>query len=222
MMKYYKDKDNAVFAYDDEQLSQVACLSVLEVAIQEKEPLFVEAENNLKFAMQELNEAKAQLDTAIANSVTDDEDTANESLIEIEKKTLIFDDKTAKFEKLHAEFENIKSEYQPLKDEYDAILPAFFDIRENLKVIKKMSSKEIDEHLNPPISKEQLIAEAEKQKQLCADEAEKNITILERKVRLSMATEADKNRLTAWEIYSIKVSDIDTSLAPNINWPQIQ
>ncbi|TCT36948.1 virus tail fiber assembly protein lambda gpK [Providencia alcalifaciens] len=220
MMKYYKDKNNAVFAYDDEQLSQVARLSELEVAIQEKESLLVDAGNNLKLAMQELNEDKAQLDTAIANSVTDDEDTANESLIEIKKKTLIFDDKAAKFEELHAEFENIKSEYQPLKDEYDAILPAFFDIRENLKVIKKMSSKEMDAHLNPLISKEQHIADAEIQKQLCAEDAEKNITILERKVRLNMATDDDKNNLTAWEIYSINVADIDTSLAPSIEWPE--
>ncbi|NHX33848.1 tail fiber assembly protein, partial [Escherichia coli] len=29
-----------------------------------------------------------------------------------------------------------------------------------------------------------------------------------------------KNYLTAWEIYSIKISDIDTSLAPDIDWPQ--
>jgi hypothetical protein len=219
-MKYYKDKNNIVFAYDDEQLSKIARLSELEVAIQEKEPLFVEASNNLQLAMQELNEAKAQLDTAIANSVTDNEDKANESLIEIEKKTLIFDDKAVKFEESHVELENIKSEYQLLKDEYDAILPVFFDIRENLKVIKQMSSKEIDSHLNPPISKEQHIEEAEIQKQLCADEAEKNITILERKVRLGMATDDEKDLLTAWEVYSIKIADIDTSTAPDIDWPQ--
>ncbi|ENU1228406.1 tail fiber assembly protein [Providencia rettgeri] len=70
-----------------------------------------------------------------------------------------------------------------------------------------------------PKSKEQYIAEAEMQKQLCAEEAEKNITILERKVRLNMATEADKNSLTAWEIYSIKIADIDTSQAPDVTYP---
>ncbi|HHR6027793.1 TPA: tail fiber assembly protein [Providencia alcalifaciens] len=35
-----------------------------------------------------------------------------------------------------------------------------------------------------------------------------------------MATESDLNRLTAWEIYSIRVADTDTSLAPNIEWVQ--
>ena len=71
----------------------------------------------------------------------------------------------------------------------------------------------------PKPTKEQLITEAEQQKQLLADEAEKNITILERKVRLNMATDDDKNSLTAWEIYSINIADIDTSTAPDITWP---
>lgn len=70
----------------------------------------------------------------------------------------------------------------------------------------------------PKPTKEQLIAEAEQQKQSLADEAEENITLLERKVRLRMATAAEKNLLAAWEIYSIKVADIDTSQAPDINW----
>lgn len=218
-MKYFKDKNNAVFAYDDEQLSKVARLSELELAIKEKEPLFVEAENNLQVARQELTDAKVQLDIAIANSVTDDEDNANDSLIEIEKKTQIFKSKNEKFEELLIEFEQIESEYKPLKDEYDAILPIFFYIRDHLKVLKKMTNKEVDVYLNPPKSKEQHIAEAEMQKQLCAEDAEKNITILERKVRLNMATDDDKNNLTAWEIYSINVADINTSIAPDITWP---
>ncbi len=72
----------------------------------------------------------------------------------------------------------------------------------------------------PKPTKEQLITEAEQQKQSLADEAEKNITILERKVRLGMATDEEKDLLTAWEIYSVIIADIDTSLAPYIEWPQ--
>ncbi|EMI7064820.1 tail fiber assembly protein [Providencia rettgeri] len=220
-MNYYRDKNtDSVFAYDDEQLSKVARLSELEVTIQEKEPLFVEAGNNLQLAMQELNEAKVQLDTAITNSVTDDEDKANECIIEIEKKTQIFDAKNEKFKELLTVFELIESEYQPLKDEYDVILPVFFDIREHLNILKKMTDKEINAYFNPPTSKEQLIAEAEVKKQLLADEAEKIITILERKVRLGIATDDEKDLLTEWEIYSIKVADIDTSLVPVIDWPK--
>lgn len=70
----------------------------------------------------------------------------------------------------------------------------------------------------PPLSKEELIADAEQKKQLLADEAEKNITILERKVRLGMATDDEKDLLIAWEIYSVKNADADTSKAPDIDW----
>ncbi|MTC44224.1 tail fiber assembly protein [Providencia sp. wls1922] len=72
----------------------------------------------------------------------------------------------------------------------------------------------------PPPTRESLIAYAEQQKQIFAGEAEKNITMLERKVRLGMAEDGEKDLLTEWEIYSIKIADIDTSLAPDIDWPQ--
>ncbi|MBW3116460.1 tail fiber assembly protein [Providencia rettgeri] len=148
-----------------------------------------------------------------------DENENNDSAKKSSELKLLVDNKTRQYEIALALFDKEKLTYQPIKDEYDEILPVFFSIREKLKVMKKMTIKEIDAHLNPPISKEQLIAEAEMQKQLCADDAEKNITMLERKVRLNMATDDDKNSLTAWEVYSIKVSDIDTSTAPDIEWP---
>ncbi|MDR2243314.1 MAG: tail fiber assembly protein [Providencia alcalifaciens] len=79
----------------------------------------------------------------------------------------------------------------------------------------------IDGKIEPLVlSHEEAVAIAESKKQLLADDAEKSITILERKVRLNMAKDDDKNSLTAWEIYSINVADIDTSLAPNIEWPE--
>lgn len=67
--------------------------------------------------------------------------------------------------------------------------------------------------------KEFVISQAEYEKAQRLDEAEQHIAMLERKVRLGMATEVDKNNLTAWEIYSINVADIDTSTAPDITWP---
>ncbi|HCR3201138.1 TPA: tail fiber assembly protein [Morganella morganii] len=64
------------------------------------------------------------------------------------------------------------------------------------------------------------IAVAESQKQSLLAEAEQEIAMLERKVRFSMATDEDRARLTEWEIYSVKIADIDASLAPDIDWPQ--
>ena len=61
---------------------------------------------------------------------------------------------------------------------------------------------------------------AESQKQLLLAEAEQEIAMLERKIRLNMAIETDRAKLTEWEVYSVKVTDTDTSTAPNIDWPQ--
>lgn len=65
------------------------------------------------------------------------------------------------------------------------------------------------------------IAIAENQKQSLLSEAEQAIAMLERKIRLNMATETDRKKLTEWEIYSVKVSDADTSLSLDIDWPQM-
>lgn len=64
------------------------------------------------------------------------------------------------------------------------------------------------------------VAVAESQKQSLLAEAEQAIAMLERKVRLGMATDEDKVKLNEWEIFSVKVADTDTSTAPDIDWPQ--
>ncbi|MEQ5220486.1 tail fiber assembly protein [Providencia alcalifaciens] len=61
-------------------------------------------------------------------------------------------------------------------------------------------------------------AKAEHEKSQRLEEAEQHIAMLERKVRLEMATDDEKDLLIAWEIYSIKVADADTSKAPDIDW----
>lgn len=63
------------------------------------------------------------------------------------------------------------------------------------------------------------VAVSESQKQSLLAEAEQEIAMLERKIRLNMATETDRAKLTEWEIYSVKVTDTDTSTAPDIDWP---
>lgn len=68
--------------------------------------------------------------------------------------------------------------------------------------------------------KAMLVEQAEQEKTQRLEEAEQNILMLERKVRLEMATDNEKSLLTQWEIYSIKVTDIDTSLVPDIDWPE--
>lgn len=50
------------------------------------------------------------------------------------------------------------------------------------------------------------------------DEAELKITLFEHKVRLGMATNSEKTTLRAWEMYSVKLNDIDISTVPDIDW----
>lgn len=218
-MIYFKTKNSDVYAYPKADITQTERITELELLLREKEPAYIEASNNLTQAEIELEAAKAMLNDTVIVNENENNDNDNDNDEKNSELKLLVDNKTHQHEIALALFDKEKLTYQPIKDEYDEMLPVFFSIRENLKVMKKMTIKEVDAHLNPPISKEQLIAEAEMQKQLCAGDAEKNITMLERKVRLNMATEDDKNCLTAWEIYSVKVSDIDTSTAPDIEWP---
>lgn len=51
-------------------------------------------------------------------------------------------------------------------------------------------------------------------------EAANAIAPLEKAVKLGMATEEEKTRLTAWETYSVLLSRVDISTAPDINWPE--
>ncbi|HHR6131444.1 TPA: tail fiber assembly protein [Providencia alcalifaciens] len=220
-MNYFKSKNSKdVFAYSDSDLNSVSRINELEPIILDREPILIEAEGQLQQSLMALEKASENLDIVQKIEVPEDEVLHNELNDRIEKLTQEFKTASQQHQDALKAFNAIQLEHQPIKDEYNSILPIFFDIREHLKGLKKMTDKEIQAYLNPPKSKEQLIAEAEMQKQLLADEAEKNITILERKVRLGMATDDEKDLLTAWEIYSIKIADIDTSLAPDIDWSQ--
>ncbi|MDD9340289.1 MAG: tail fiber assembly protein [Providencia heimbachae] len=61
-----------------------------------------------------------------------------------------------------------------------------------------------------------LIAQAELEKIQILKEAEQQILMLERKVRLGMATDEEAEQLKQWEIYSVKVANINTSISPDI------
>uniref|UniRef100_A0A3B0MKW6 Tail fiber assembly protein from lambdoid prophage e14 n=1 Tax=Arsenophonus endosymbiont of Trialeurodes vaporariorum TaxID=235567 RepID=A0A3B0MKW6_9GAMM len=68
--------------------------------------------------------------------------------------------------------------------------------------------------------KEQAVRLAESQKKALISEAETEITLLERKSRLAMASDEEKAIVNAWEIYSVQLSEVNTETAPNINWPE--
>ncbi|GAB1440122.1 hypothetical protein MASR2M36_29040 [Providencia sp.] len=73
---------------------------------------------------------------------------------------------------------------------------------------------------NPPPTKEQLIAEAEYQKQALLNEATAEIAPLQDAVDLGIATDEERAQLRAWKKYRVILNRVDTSLAPDIDWPQ--
>ncbi|WP_237386155.1 tail fiber assembly protein [Xenorhabdus sp. Sc-CR9] len=64
------------------------------------------------------------------------------------------------------------------------------------------------------------VQQAENKRQSFLHATEQRIVMLERKKRLEMATERDIALLRKWEFYSVKLSDVNCSAAPDIDWPK--
>ncbi|EPT8325186.1 tail fiber assembly protein [Providencia rettgeri] len=219
MMKYFKNKETGlVYAYDDAQLAQASRLTELELLIAEIEPTFIEANNQLQKTLSALKEAQSLFESE-AMSSPEDESLKSERDERLKTLEIDIEVKTELYNEALTAFECAEYEYMPLKTEYEAILPIFFEIRNNVNSMKKMTPKEVDAHLNPPISKEQLIAEAEQQKQSLLTEANNSIAPLQDAVDLDIATNEEIAKLKACKTYRVYLNRVDTSTAPDIEWP---
>ncbi|EBB3994482.1 tail fiber assembly protein [Salmonella enterica] len=87
--------------------------------------------------------------------------------------------------------------------------------RRGLIAITEEEAKAI---LNKPLTAEQIKEQAESDKSRLLAEANSVIALLERSVRLGMATEKEILLLEEWERYSVKVSRVDTS---DPVWPEV-
>lgn len=72
--------------------------------------------------------------------------------------------------------------------------------------------------LSDPVIDHTALAEAEKSR--LGSKAEEMILPLQRAVKYGIASEEEMERLKAWEIFSVELSRVDTSLAPEIEWPE--
>lgn len=72
----------------------------------------------------------------------------------------------------------------------------------------------------PEIPQEDLIAMADQRKSNLISETSQVISILQDAVDLEMATDEEKNQLLTWKKYRVILSRVDTSKAPNIDWPE--
>ncbi|EFN5562441.1 tail fiber assembly protein [Escherichia coli] len=71
------------------------------------------------------------------------------------------------------------------------------------------------------VPKEDLISQAEQQKANLIAEASQTISILQDAVDLDMATDAEAAALPLWKTYRVLLNRVDTSTAPDINWPEM-
>ncbi|WP_370906008.1 tail fiber assembly protein [Citrobacter koseri] len=92
-----------------------------------------------------------------------------------------------------------------------AILPENFSIGQWVFKDGKIQPREY--------SQEELIAQAEAKKTELLAMADAAIAPLSRAVRMKIATDEEAGKLEEWERYSVMVNRVDTSTAPDINWP---
>lgn len=104
-------------------------------------------------------------------------------------------------------------------NEKEQIPEIFFEINEKIKGMHKMTKKEIDVHINPPVTEEQLIAEAEAQKLVLIAEASQKTQLWQTQLMLGIITEEDKTSLKEWMLYVQKVQAVDPSLGADVVWP---
>lgn len=104
-------------------------------------------------------------------------------------------------------------------NEKEQIPAIFFEIDEKIKSMHKMSAEEVETHTNPPVTREQQIAMAEGEKQRLMSEAGEKISVLQDAVDLDMATPEEESVLKEWKKYRVLLNRVDTSSAPDIDWP---
>lgn len=83
-----------------------------------------------------------------------------------------------------------------------------------------ISEEEAMELASPPPASEQLVAMADSQKTVLLLEADNEIAWRNDAIALDMATDEEKSDLTEWKRYRVRLSRVNTSTAPDINWPE--
>ncbi|MGV3346432.1 tail fiber assembly protein [Enterobacteriaceae bacterium LUAb1] len=72
---------------------------------------------------------------------------------------------------------------------------------------------------SPPTHND-FVEQADEKKSQLMLEASEQIGTLQDAVDLDMATDAEKLQLTAWKRYRVLLNRVDTSTAPDIDWPE--
>lgn len=103
--------------------------------------------------------------------------------------------------------------------ELSVIDKVFFDIRDRINTMSKMTDQEIKAHINPLKSQKDLINEAEEKKSQLRSVADSEVSWRQDAVDAGMATASEAEALAEWKKYRVLLMRVDTSNAPNIAWP---
>lgn len=83
----------------------------------------------------------------------------------------------------------------------------------------KMTADEVELHCNPPASAEELAEEAKGQQLALRIAADSEIEWRQDAVGEGIATEEETTALADWKNYRVQLMRVDTSKAPDIEWP---
>ncbi|WP_039045600.1 tail fiber assembly protein [Plesiomonas shigelloides] len=72
----------------------------------------------------------------------------------------------------------------------------------------------------PPLSKDEYIKAANNEKDFRINNARAHISLWQTQLQLGMISDTDKAKLIEWMHYITALQAVDTSTAPDINWPQ--
>lgn len=86
--------------------------------------------------------------------------------------------------------------------------------------VTEITKEEADNITNPPPTKEQLIAKAEYDKQALIAEVQSETQLLQTKHTMKRIKLDELELLNAWLDYLDLLEAVDTSTAPDIDWPQ--
>ena len=180
-MKYYKNTQGEVYAYEQSDI--------------EKATKITELENQIEGLQQWLS------------------DTPEPPMLEGEETD---DEARAEYKKKQAEAEAIQSQL-------DSILPVFFDIRDKLESMVELTGVELDEHLNPTPTTEQLAYQARAKRDSLLSDLEPQLLRYERQEKLGIeTTDTEGWYLTALQ-YAQDLRDVpqQAGFPESVEWPEI-
>lgn len=119
------------------------------------------------------------------------------------------------------ELTEIESRLPESRGELDSVPPIVYEMRDNIQNFHKMTEDEVELYTNPPKTHEQYIIEAELQKSHLLSLATEKIAPLQDAVDLGEATEEEFMQLKSWKKFRVLVNRVDTSLATDIEWPEM-